>query len=104
MCAASEEDCVIQRSNVLIAPVLAIVALFAPSMSRAQPHFEQLRIVAPAAPGGGWDQTARAMQQALERAGIVRTPIVENIPGAAGTNRLASFIGAERGNAEELLV
>ena len=70
----------------------------------AQPLFEQLRIVAPAAPGGGWDQTARAMQQTLQRAGLVATPVVENIPGAAGTIGLARFIGAERGNGDTLLV
>ena len=70
----------------------------------AEPAFDQLRIIAPAAPGGGWDQTARAMQQVLQRAGIVRTPIVENIPGAAGTIGLARFIGAERGNGDTLMV
>lgn len=73
-------------------------------MGRAQPAFEQLRIVAPAAPGGGWDQTARAMQQALQRAGIVTTPVVDNIPGAAGTIGLARFSGAQRGNGDALLV
>ena len=51
----------------------------------------------PAAPGGGWDQTARAMQLVLQQAGIVRTASVENIPGAAGTIGLARFIGAEHG-------
>jgi putative tricarboxylic transport membrane protein len=75
-----------------------------PCATAAQPLFEQLRIVAPAAPGGGWDQTARAMQQALQRAGIVATPVVDNIPGAAGTIGLARFSGAERGNGDALLV
>ena len=70
----------------------------------APPAYEQLRIIAPAAPGGGWDQTARVMQEVLLRAGIVRTPVVENIPGAAGTIGLARFIGAERGNGNALLV
>src|SRR5918999_3233927 len=70
----------------------------------AQPAYDQLRIIAPAAPGGGWDQTARAMQQVLQRAGIAATPIVENIPGAAGTIGLARFIGAERGNGDALMV
>src|SRR5918999_3471418 len=70
----------------------------------AQPAYDQLRIIAPAAPGGGWDQTARAMQQVLQRAGIVQTPVVENIPGAAGTIGLARFIGAERGNGDALMV
>ena len=70
----------------------------------AQPPLAQLRIIAPAAPGGGWDQTARVMQQALQRAGLVRTAPVENIPGAAGTIGLARFIGAERGNGDAVMV
>ena len=84
---------------------LAVVAAMAwAAPASAQPAYEQLRIIAPAAPGGGWDQTARVMQQVLQRAGIVRTPIVENIPGAAGTIGLARFIGAERGNGDALMV
>jgi putative tricarboxylic transport membrane protein len=69
----------------------------------AEPLFQHLRIIAPAAPGGGWDQTARVMQQALQSAGIVHTSSVENIPGAAGTIGLARFISAERGNGEALM-
>jgi putative tricarboxylic transport membrane protein len=80
------------------------MAMAAAAPAPAQPAYDQLRIIAPAAPGGGWDQTARAMQQVLQRAGIVRTPIVENIPGAAGTIGLARFIGAERGNADAVMV
>jgi putative tricarboxylic transport membrane protein len=64
----------------------------------------QLRVIAPAAPGGGWDQTARVMQQALQREGLVRLAPVENVPGAAGTIGLARFIGAERGRGDVLMV
>jgi putative tricarboxylic transport membrane protein len=84
--------------------VLALATLLTASFAAAQPVYQQLRIVAPAAPGGGWDQTARVMQQVLQRAGIVTTPVVENISGAAGTIGLARFIGAERGNGDALLV
>jgi putative tricarboxylic transport membrane protein len=70
----------------------------------AKPRFQQLRIVAPAAPGGGWDQTARVMQQVLQRSGLVTTPVVENVPGAAGTIGLARFVGSERGDGDTLLV
>jgi putative tricarboxylic transport membrane protein len=72
--------------------------------SRTGPLLPQLRVIAPAAPGGGWDQTARAMQQVLQRSGIVRIAPVENIPGAAGTIGLARFIGAERGNGDTVMV
>jgi putative tricarboxylic transport membrane protein len=92
------------RSIATRACALAFAALLAAQGVGAQPAFEQLRIIAPAAPGGGWDQTARAMQQVLERAGIVQTPVVENVPGAAGTIGLARFIGAERGEDNALLV
>jgi putative tricarboxylic transport membrane protein len=94
---------VIRRSNVLRASVLALATLTAPN-APAQPHFAELRLIAPAAPGGGWDQTARVMQQALQSAGIVTTPVVENVPGAAGTIGLARFVGAESGNGDVLLV
>ena len=70
----------------------------------AQSIYAQLRIIAPAAPGGGWDQTARVMQQVLQQTGIVRTVPVENVPGAAGTIGLARFIGAERGRGDTLMV
>jgi putative tricarboxylic transport membrane protein len=84
-------------SALLIASAVAVPAA-------AQPAYQHLRIIAPAAPGGGWDQTARVMQQVLQRAGIVHTSSVENIPGAAGTIGLARFIGAERGNGDVVMV
>jgi putative tricarboxylic transport membrane protein len=62
--------------------------------------YPHLRLIAPAAPGGGWDQTARVMQQVLQAAGLVHTSSVENIPGAAGTIGLARFATAERGNGD----
>ena len=83
---------------------LAVFAIVAADAAFAQPSYNQLRIIAPAAPGGGWDQTARAMQQVLQRTGLVRMPVVENIPGAAGTIGLARFISAERGNGDALMV
>jgi putative tricarboxylic transport membrane protein len=61
-------------------------------------------VTAPAAPGGGWDQTARALQQALQTEGLVRNVVVENVTGAAGTIGLARFIGAERGRPDALMV
>ena len=83
----------------------AVAASTTPAYAQSSPPpYNQLRIIAPAAPGGGWDQTARVMQQVLQRAGIARSAPVENIPGAAGTIGLARFIGAERGNGDAVLV
>jgi putative tricarboxylic transport membrane protein len=85
--------------------VVAAIATFSLTFHTAHAQsVPQLRIIAPAAPGGGWDQTARVMQQALQREGLARLAPVENVPGAAGTIGLARFIGAERGRADVVLV
>lgn len=63
-----------------------------------------LGITAPAAPGGGWDQTARAMQRVLNTLDPSANVQVDNVPGAAGTIGLARFIQSERGNPDALLV
>ena len=65
---------------------------------------QTLTVVAPAAPGGGWDQTARAMQRALRAMEPDAAVQVENVPGAAGTIGLARFVTGERGRPDALLV
>jgi len=61
-------------------------------------------IVAPAAPGGGWDQTARTMQEALTAEGISGNVQVTNVPGAGGTIGLAQFVNQDKGNPNALIV
>lgn len=85
-------------------PGLLAALLLAAWPVGAEPMHPHLRLIAPAAPGGGWDQTARAMQAVLQEAGIVQTSSVENIPGAAGTIGLARFISAERGKGDVLML
>ena len=63
-----------------------------------------LSIIAPAAPGGGWDQLAREMQREIERQRLASAVQVENIPGAAGTIGLAQLINTNRGDGQRLLV
>jgi putative tricarboxylic transport membrane protein len=70
----------------------------------AQPSVPALTIVAPAAPGGGWDQLARTMQRVLEIDSLVPRVQVENVSGAAGTVGLARFVSAQRANPDALLV
>jgi len=61
-------------------------------------------IMAPAAPGGGWDQTARAMQGALVADGIAGTVEVVNVPGAGGTVGLQQFYRQAKGDPDALIV
>jgi putative tricarboxylic transport membrane protein len=61
-------------------------------------------IMAPAAPGGGWDQTARSMQEALQTEAISGNVQVTNVPGAGGTIGLAQFVNQSAGNPDALIV
>jgi putative tricarboxylic transport membrane protein len=69
-----------------------------------QPALPGLTIIAPAAPGGGWDQLAREMQREIQRQALVAMVQVENVPGAAGTIGLAQFINGRSGDGGALLV
>ena len=62
------------------------------------------KIMAPAAPGGGWDQTARSMQTALQDEGISGNVQVTNVPGAGGTIGLAQFVNQANGDPSQLIV
>jgi len=52
---------------------------------------DSVAVIAPADPGGGWDQTARAFAQSLTEDGLVSSAPVSNIGGAGGTVGLASL-------------
>lgn len=65
---------------------------------------DNLKILAPAAPGGGWDQTARAMAQALQSVGLVKSVQVDNKAGAAGTIGLAQFVNSAKGDGNAMIV
>ena len=82
----------------------ASVALAVAVLAWANPAraLDQLYIMAPAAPGGGWDSTARAMQESLQAAGIVRAVQVENVTGAGGTIGIAQFV-KRRGDGRALM-
>jgi putative tricarboxylic transport membrane protein len=64
-----------------------------------------LRLMAPADPGGGWDGTARAMSQAMTEAKVIDKGIeVYNVPGAGGTIGLSQLASKQAGKSNELMV
>ncbi len=81
----------------------ALVAVAVAGLSTAAFAQLELKIMAPAAPGGGWDGTARSMQQALTASGIAKSVQVTNVTGAGGTIGLAQLIGA-KGDGSQLMV
>lgn len=64
----------------------------------------ELKIMAPANPGGGWDQTARSMQQALIASGIAHSVQVTNVGGAGGSVGIAQFVNTAKGDGSQLMV
>ena len=88
--------------RMLMAMVSIATLGLAAAPARAQ--VEGLEIVAPASPGGGWDQTARAMQKALQEAGLASGVQVQNISGAGGTIGLAQFVTGKKGKGDAILV
>ncbi len=70
----------------------------------AAAQLAEVKIIAPAAPGGGWDQTARALQQAMPAAGAAKSVQVVNVPGAGGTVGLAQFVTGAKGDPNQLMV
>ena len=68
------------------------MALVAP----AHAEINGLEIIAPAGPGGGYDQLARTTQDVLQSQRLASGVQVQNIPGAGGTIGLAQFVTQER--------
>jgi putative tricarboxylic transport membrane protein len=64
-----------------------------------------LTLIAPADPGGGWDQTARAMQKAIEDGKLTDQNVeVRNVPGAGGTIGLSQLVTKREGDAHQLML
>lgn len=64
----------------------------------------QLQMFVPAAPGGGWDQTARTMEQVLRAEKLIAGAQITNIGGAGGTVGLPQFINQWKGRPNALMV
>jgi putative tricarboxylic transport membrane protein len=67
--------------------------VFPPAASAQQ--LKSLKITAPANPGGGYDQLARAVQEALTAEKIATGVQVTNVIGGGGTVGLAQFVNSK---------
>ncbi len=65
---------------------------------------DQLQLFVPAAPGGGWDQTARTIEAVLRANNQIKTAQVTNVPGAGGVVGLPQFLNQWRGRQNALMV
>ena len=75
--------------------ILALAASLAAMAVGAEPA---LKMMIPANPGGGWDQTGRNLAAAMQAAKLVISAVqFENKGGAGGTIGLAQFVNYAEG-------
>ena len=96
----------LQIAIVGVLGLLALLALLGGCSGDGDDYPEgDVELMAPADPGGGWDQTARAMQSALTESGVVEENVeVYNVGGAGGTIGLAQFVSDNAGDPNQLMV
>src|SRR5688572_20363001 len=64
----------------------------------------RLRLLVPANPGGGWDQTAKAVAATLQAAKLVEQVDFEHKPGKGGVPGLAHFVDKYSGDPDTLMI
>ncbi|PJI37661.1 tripartite tricarboxylate transporter substrate binding protein [Ferrovibrio sp.] len=80
-------------------------AALLPGFTRdAHAAIDQVQFFVPANPGGGWDQTARSMEQALKSANLIKGAQVTNVGGAGGAVGLPQFVNQWKGRGNALMV
>jgi putative tricarboxylic transport membrane protein len=79
----------------------AVAAVFFSLPVLAQPA---LKMMITANPGGGWDQTGRALGAAMQSAKLVSGIQYDNKGGAAGTIGLAQFVSGAKGDSNAVMV
>jgi len=65
---------------------------------------DNIKILIPANPGGGWDQTGRALAAAMQSAGVIKTAKLDNRGGAGGTIGITQFVNSSKGDPEALMI
>jgi len=86
----------------LLSRALACAALaFAATGALAQ---SSVKILIPANPGGGWDQTGRTLGRVLSDAKLASSVQYDNKGGAGGTIGLAQFVNSSKGDPTALMI
>src|SRR5262245_25971850 len=79
----------------------ALLLALTSNLAQAQPS---LKMMIPANPGGGWDQTGRNLASAMQNAKLVSSVQFDNKGGAGGTIGLAQFVNAAKGDPNAVMI
>jgi putative tricarboxylic transport membrane protein len=92
-----------RRDLLLGAAAIPATTLLPAGLAHAQ-AVDMLKVFVPAAPGGGWDQTARTIEQVLRQTNLVKNAQITNVGGAGGAVGLPQFINQWKGQGNALMV
>ena len=92
-----------RREFALAAAAVAVAQAFGVAPAQAQ-SVGTLKMLIPANPGGGWDQTGRNLAAAMQSASLVQSVQFENKGGAAGTIGLAQFVNSAKGDPNAVMI
>ena len=94
-----------KRRDFSLAAIVALAVAQVPLLPAAQAQpIGTIKMMIPANPGGGWDQTGRALGSAMQAAKVVQSVQFDNKGGAAGTIGLAQFINSAKGDPNALMM
>ena len=91
------------RSAALV-PAAALPLPLASIDAALAQQVDLLKLFVPTAPGGGWDQTARTIEQVLRATGAVKGVQITNVGGAGGAVGLPQFLNQWKGQGNALMV
>ncbi|MFM8769637.1 MAG: tripartite tricarboxylate transporter substrate binding protein [Rubrivivax sp.] len=94
----------LSKREFLSSGVAGAAAVALPAWAQPKALFETINMFVPAAPGGGWDGTARAIERAAKAAGLVGNMQFENVGGAGGMVGLPRFVNQRKGQGNSLMV
>ena len=94
----------LSKRDFLALGAAAGASLVLPARAQGKPVFDTLNMFVPAAPGGGWDGTARAIERAAKAAGLVGNMQFENVGGAGGMVGLPRYVNQRKGQGNSLMV
>ena len=80
------------------AAAVALVAISSTAFA-----IDNLKMMIPANPGGGWDQTGRNLAKAMQEAGVVKNVQFDNKGGSAGVIGLAQFVNTSKGDGNAMM-
>ena len=89
------------NTRTLLRSAIAVAAI---TISLSAAAVDNLKVMVPANPGGGWDSTGRALAAAMQSAGSVKSFQIDNKGGAAGTIGLAQFANASKGDPNAVMI